>query len=205
MASLLASATDAAHHAAATLLTPAQVKPGSTIPTAVPVKEDSPTDTFTFEGLAGLNVFVSLRRSCLTTHSMDVVVFFTLYAPFGTLFFSTFISGVPRQVGVPGAFTGTCSAQIPGYIDAYEQFKAKGVKNIYVVGVNDVFVMKYVLPLHNYIHSHSDCDRAWKQKLAPSGSRTHDFIHHYRVNDCDLIQRFASLRTTRVHSRVPSD
>ncbi|KAH9946572.1 Redoxin [Amylocystis lapponica] len=116
MTTMLASATDAAHHAAATLLSPAQITPGSTIPTAVPVKEDSPTETFTFEGLTGLNVFV----------------------------------------GVPGAFTGTCSAQVPGYINAFEQFKAKGVKNVYVVAVNDVFVMK-----------------AWKEKLAPSGTPVH--------------------------------
>ena len=43
---------------------------------------------------------------------------------------------------MPGAFTGTCSKQIPGYIEAYEQFKTKGVDNVYVVAVNDVFVMK---------------------------------------------------------------
>ncbi len=48
------------------------------------------------------------------------------------------------QVGIPGAFTGTCSAQIPGYIDNYEAFKAKGVTGIYVVAVNDQFVMKLV-------------------------------------------------------------
>lgn len=49
------------------------------------------------------------------------------------------------KVGVPGAFTGTCSAQIPGYIKNYENFKAKGVKDIYVVAVNDVFTMKLVV------------------------------------------------------------
>lgn len=63
------------------------------------------------------------------------------------------LSGRNIIVGVPGAFTGTCSAQIPGYIKAYDDFKAKGVKNIYVVSVNDVFVMK-----------------AWKENLAPSGT-----------------------------------
>ena len=45
---------------------------------------------------------------------------------------------------MPGAFTSTCSAQIPGYIKLHDQFKAKGVKDIYVVAVNDVFVMKSV-------------------------------------------------------------
>jgi peroxiredoxin len=45
---------------------------------------------------------------------------------------------------VPGAFTGTCTRQIPGYAELYQQFKDKGVKDIYIVAVNDAFVMKYV-------------------------------------------------------------
>ncbi|KAJ3480351.1 hypothetical protein NLI96_g8408 [Meripilus lineatus] len=85
MASLLASATDAAHSAAVSLLTSAQAKAGS--------------------------------------------------------------------VGVPGAFTGACSAQVPGYIKKYQEFTERGIKDIYIVGVNDVFVMK-----------------AWKEQLAPSGT-----------------------------------
>ncbi|KAK0485374.1 Redoxin [Armillaria luteobubalina] len=46
-----------------------------------------------------------------------------------------------------------CSAQTPGYIDDYEEFKAKGVAGVYVVAVNDQFVMN-----------------AWKEKLAPKGT-----------------------------------
>lgn len=88
---------------------------GSTIPTAVPVKENDPEKTFTFEGISGKNLFV----------------------------------------GVPGAFSGTCSAQIPGYIKSHAEFKDRGIKDIYVVGVNDVFTMK-----------------AWKEQLASSGTRT---------------------------------
>ncbi len=49
-----------------------------------------------------------------------------------------------RQLGVPGAFTGGCSKQIPSYIEHYEAFKAKDIKNIYVVAVNDQFAVKYV-------------------------------------------------------------
>ncbi|KAG9011013.1 hypothetical protein FRB94_009008 [Tulasnella sp. JGI-2019a] len=56
-------------------------------------------------------------------------------------------------LGVPGAFTPSCSNQVPGYIEAYEKFKSKGVDGIYVVAVNDAFVMK-----------------AWGEKLAPKGS-----------------------------------
>ncbi|KAF7290550.1 Peroxiredoxin [Mycena indigotica] len=56
-------------------------------------------------------------------------------------------------VGVPGAFTGTCSAQIPGYINAFDTFKTRGIEQIAVVAVNDVFVLK-----------------AWKESLAPEGT-----------------------------------
>ncbi|KAJ4470336.1 Redoxin-domain-containing protein [Lentinula edodes] len=62
-------------------------------------------------------------------------------------------SGKSVIVGVPGAFSGTCTVQIPGYINNYDKFKAKGVNEVYVVAVNDVFAMK-----------------AWKEHLAPTGT-----------------------------------
>jgi len=44
--------------------------------------------------------------------------------------------------GLPGAFTPTCSAQhAPGYIDAFDAFKAAGVHEIWCASVNDAFVM----------------------------------------------------------------
>ncbi|KAI0739506.1 Redoxin [Daedaleopsis nitida] len=116
MASLLSTATKTAHSVATSLLSASEAKVGSTLPLKVPVKEDSPGQTTTFEGIKGKNVFV----------------------------------------GVPGAFTGTCSMQVPGYIKAYEEFKAKGVDNIYIVAVNDAFVTK-----------------AWKEQLAPEGTPIH--------------------------------
>ena len=45
--------------------------------------------------------------------------------------------------GVPGAFTPTCSEKhLPGFINLYNQFRAKGISDIYCLSVNDVFVMK---------------------------------------------------------------
>jgi len=44
---------------------------------------------------------------------------------------------------LPGAFTPTCSTyQVPGYEDNYEAFKKMGVDEVYVVSVNDTFVMR---------------------------------------------------------------
>lgn len=56
-------------------------------------------------------------------------------------------------VGVPGAFTGVCHGQVQGYIAQADAFAAKGVEQISVVAVNDVFVLK-----------------AWKENLAPGGT-----------------------------------
>lgn len=43
---------------------------------------------------------------------------------------------------VPGAFTPTCHRNhLPGYLQNFEAFKAKGIDAVAVTGVNDVFVM----------------------------------------------------------------
>ncbi|KAF8269125.1 Redoxin [Lactarius quietus] len=63
------------------------------------------------------------------------------------------LTGKNVFVGVPGAFTPTCSSQAPAYIEKYEEFKAKGVNEVFIVTVNDAYVTK-----------------AWKEKLAPDGT-----------------------------------
>ncbi len=46
-------------------------------------------------------------------------------------------------VGVPGAFTPTCSDEhIPGYKKLKDDFFKKEVKKIYIVSTNDPFIMK---------------------------------------------------------------
>ena len=46
-------------------------------------------------------------------------------------------------VSVPGAFTPTCSNEhLPGYIKLYDEFKKKGIDDIYFVATNDPFVME---------------------------------------------------------------
>lgn len=43
---------------------------------------------------------------------------------------------------LPGAFTPTCSTyQLPGFEQAYDQIRNLGVDEVYVISVNDAFVM----------------------------------------------------------------
>jgi peroxiredoxin 5 len=53
-----------------------------------------------------------------------------------------FGSGKSIIFGVPGAFTPGCSnTHLPGYVENFGDFAAKGIKTIACVSVNDAFVM----------------------------------------------------------------
>ena len=46
-------------------------------------------------------------------------------------------------VGVPGAFTPTCSDEhLPGYKKLASEFFSNGIEEIYIVSTNDPFIMK---------------------------------------------------------------
>ncbi|WP_370263282.1 peroxiredoxin [Limnobacter sp.] len=45
-------------------------------------------------------------------------------------------------LALPGAYTPTCSAKhLPGFINKVNEFKAKGIDEIWCISVNDAFVM----------------------------------------------------------------
>lgn len=51
-------------------------------------------------------------------------------------------SGKSIIVGVPGAFSPGCSqSHVPGYLKNWKAFNEKGYNQLYVVSVNDAFVM----------------------------------------------------------------
>lgn len=62
-------------------------------------------------------------------------------------------------IGVPGAFTPPCSSHVPGYVKDWEKFQQKGVKDIYVVAVNDAFATQ-----------------AWKEKLGAKDAKNVHFL-----------------------------
>lgn len=45
-------------------------------------------------------------------------------------------------VGVPGALSPPCSAAVAGYLNHLRALQDKGVESVYLVGVNDAFVMR---------------------------------------------------------------
>jgi len=53
-------------------------------------------------------------------------------------------------IGVPGAFTPTCSEQhLPGYVKLLDDFVSKGIQKIIFISVNDPFVLEKWLDANN--------------------------------------------------------
>jgi len=87
---------------------------------------------------------------------------------------------------VPGAFTPTCHMNhLPGFVEHANAIKAKGVDEIAVVSVNDVFVMQ-----------------AWAESTGATGKITFlcdpnaDFAKAVGM-DLDLTERGLAIRTKR--------
>jgi len=89
-------------------------------------------------------------------------------------------------ISVPGAFTPTCHVNhLPGFLQKYEELKAKGVDEIAVVAANDAFVMSgwgQVQGLKDKILCLSDPGAKWSEKMGLS---------------IDLSARGMGVRTTR--------
>ena len=62
---------------------------------------------------------------------------------------------------LPGAFTPTCSSkQLPKYEEMYNQFKEKGIDEVYCMSVNDAFVM----------NAWADSNKIEHVKMIPDGT-----------------------------------
>ena len=72
-------------------------------------------------------------------------------------------------VGLPGAFTPTCNDNhVPGYLENVDALKAKGVEAIYVLSVNDHYVMSsWEKALHatGKLHMIADWDASYATAL----------------------------------------
>ncbi|KAK4388537.1 Peroxiredoxin-2F, mitochondrial [Sesamum angolense] len=71
--------------------------------------------------------------------------------------------------GLPGAYTGVCSAQhVPSYKDNVDKFKAKGVDSVICVAVNDPYVLNgwaEKLQAKEAIEFYGDFDGSFHKKL----------------------------------------
>ena len=64
---------------------------------------------------------------------------------------------------LPGAFTPTCSSkQLPGYEEKYNEFKERGIDEVYCLSVNDAFVM----------NAWAEKEHIVNVKMIPDGSGT---------------------------------
>ena len=79
--------------------------------------------------------------------------------------------------GLPGAFTPTCSAKhLPGFINATEEIKKKGIKKIICISVNDPFVMNAWGKIHNVgnkILMVGDCNATFTKNIGAEVNLLH--------------------------------
>ena len=117
MSSLLATAATTAHAAAVNLLSGSPIAVGASLP----AQATQP----------GQTASIPLKEDAPEPEAALNLA--TLFGPG---------SGRVVVVGVPGAFTPPCSSQVPGYIDNEAAFRARGINQIFIVAVNDQFVVK---------------------------------------------------------------
>ncbi|KAG8941139.1 hypothetical protein FRC04_004700 [Tulasnella sp. 424] len=125
--------------------------------------------------------------------------------------------GVPRElttdafkgkkvviVSVPGAFTPTCHVNhLPPYLAKYEEFKAKGVDDIYVLAANDVFVMSgwaTAQGLKDKIVAISDTYAKWSESMGLSVDLT---AMGMGVRTARYVLILDDLKVVSLEARVP--
>jgi len=104
---------------------------------------------------------------------------------------------------VPGAFTPTCHVNhLPSYLEKYEEFKAKGVDVIAVIGANDVFVMSgwgRVEGVKDKILTLSDTNVAWSKQMGLIQDLSAGFIRtaRYAMIIDDLVVQYLGIETAK--------
>lgn len=88
--------------------------------------------------------------------------------------------------GLPGAFTPTCSSKhLPGFIKATNELKAKDIKKVICISVNDPFVMNEWGKAHNV-----------KNEILMVGDYKADFTKNIGA-ELDLNKRGLGIRSSR--------
>jgi 2-Cys peroxiredoxin 5 len=85
------------------------------------------------------------------------------------------LKGINIIVGVPGAFTPPCSSHIPSYLEESEALAAAGVSGVYIVPVNDFFVVKAWQKVLN--------EKVSKELEAEGRTIKPDFVHFFPDDD----------------------
>jgi len=106
---------------------------------------------------------------------------------------------------VTGAFTPTCHVQhLPGFIEHYDEFKAKGVDIVAVIAANDVYVMSAwgrVEGVKDKILTLTDVDAKWSGSLGLSADRSESGMGirtaRYAMAIDDLVVKYIGVEPQR--------